>query len=106
MTSVNMPRDDAALRIDPKAPRARNVNPLEPYPAAQPVQPHEEPTTAPKKPAGRKPQQRRKGERRQKNQPVLLDTRSGGDRRKSAQQETASEDGQATTPAKHIDVYT
>jgi hypothetical protein len=105
MTSVNMPRDDAAIRIDPKAPRTRNVNPLEPYPAAHPVQPHEEATTAPEHPK-RKPQQRRQGDRRKKDDPVLLDTRSGGDRRKGAPQENASENGQADTPAKHIDVYT
>lgn len=105
MTSVNMPRDDAALRIDPKAPQARNVNPAEPYPAVQPVSPKEEGVQAPP-PQARQPQQRRHGERRQKDETVLLDTRSGRDRRKSAQRNDNAEAEEKAMPAKHIDVYT
>ncbi len=98
MTSVvNMPRDDAAINIDTKAVAKRNVKPAEPYPATPPVKEHEGGHVA-VPPV--KPRQRRQGDRRQRDEPVLLDTRNGRDRRKSGEQ-----DGDDDTQTGHIDVY-
>lgn len=97
MTSVNLPRDDAGLRIDPKTVAKRDVKQAEAYPEVQPVKEHDE-NQAPVAPVQRRePRKRRQGDRRQKDVPVLLDTRSGGDRRR---QDKDDDEG----PAEHIDV--
>ncbi|VAW96787.1 hypothetical protein MNBD_GAMMA20-1279 [hydrothermal vent metagenome] len=98
MTSVNMPRDDAAININTKAVAKRDVKPTEPYPATPPVKEHEEGHVA--APPVQARQQRRQGDRRQKGEPVLLDTRTGRDRRKGGKQ-----DDDDDTRASHIDVY-
>ncbi len=98
MTSVvNMPRDDAAINIDTKAVAKRNVKPTEPYPATPPVKEHEGGHVA-VPPV--QPRQRRQRDRRQKDEPVLLDTRTGRDRRKASKQ-----DSDDNTQTGHIDVY-
>ncbi len=96
MTSVNMPRDDAAININTKTVAKRDVKPTEPYPTTPPVKKHAERHEA--VPAIQSRQRRRQGERRQKDEPVLLDTRSGHDRRTRDEQDDDA-------PAGHIDVY-
>lgn len=105
MTSINIPRDDAASRIDTKAVSERTVQQTNPYPTVQPVKAHEETTKAPLQPP-RKQTQRRKNERRKSQQAVLLDTRSGRDRRNAAQNTNIELEGDK--PADNstgIDVY-
>ncbi len=97
MTSVDLPRDDAALKINAKAVAKRNVKPAEGYPVTPAVK-EEEQRHTPVPPVQAR-QRRREGERRQRDEPVLLDTRSGRDRRKQG------EEGDGDTPAGHIDVY-
>jgi len=82
MTSVNMPRDDAAIHTT-KTATNRTVKETQPYPTTPAVQAHEDVARAPQK-NPQKPKQRRKRERRKANAPVLLDTRSGHDRRNAA----------------------
>lgn len=101
MTSVNMPRDDAAIRIDTKTVANRNVKQTEPYPEVQPVKEHDEGQT-PVQPVVREKKQRREGDRRQKDEPILLDTRASHGRRKV--DHPADEDEAVTTT--HIDVFT
>ena len=98
MTSVNMPRDDAAINIDTKAVAKRNVKPVEGYPVTPPVREQEHGHGA--VPPVQARQRRREGERRQRDEPVLLDTRGGRDRRKQGEQ-----DGDDDAQAGHIDVY-
>ena len=101
MTSINMPRDDAALHSTKSSPN-RTVNETQPYPTTQPVQKEKDVTSAPpKKPQAN--QQRRKRDRRKKDIPVLLDTRSGHDRRNAAQDD---EQGKADDKTSGIDIYT
>ena len=100
MTSVNMPRDDAAIRIDTKAVANRNVKQAEPYPEVHPVKEHDEGHTP--APPVRPKKQRRDGDRRQKDEPILLDTRDGHGRRKV--DHPAEEDD--AVKAAHIDVFT
>jgi hypothetical protein len=103
MTSVNMPRDDAALHTT-KTASNRTVKETQPYPATPAVQAHEEATRAPRKNPQKSPQ-RRKFERRKDNLPVLLDTRSGHDRRNAIDSHSAeSEDENSTNTG--IDIYT
>ena len=105
MTSINIPRDDAATRIDTKAVAERTVEQTNPYPTVQPVKAHEEATETPPK-TPRKQVQRRKGERRKTQQPVLLDTRSGRDRRNVAQNANVELEGEeAAENRTGIDVY-
>jgi len=98
MTSVNMPRDDAAINIDTKAVAKRNVKPVEGYPVTPPVKEREGGHGA--VPRVQPRPRRREGERRQRDEPVLLDTRDGRDRRKKGGQDSDDE-----APAGHIDVY-
>jgi len=96
MTSVNMPRDDASIKLDPKTVAKRDVKQVEAYPETPPVKEDDKAPVA--TPPVRPKRQRRQGDRRQKDVPVLLDTRSGRDRRKSAA------DGEDEPPP-HIDVH-
>lgn len=103
MTSVNMPRDNAADRIDAKATAKISVKEVSPYPAIEAEKPHEDVTKAPQAPRRPKP---RKSERRKKKQKILLDTRSGRDRRNAAH--TDSTEVETDKPAEGntgIDVY-
>ena len=90
MTSVNMPRDDAAIHAT-KTATNRTVKETQPYPTTQAVQAHEDVARAPRK-NPQKPKQRRKRERRKANAPVLLDTRSGHDRRNVIDPQNADTD--------------
>ena len=105
MTSVNMPRDDAAIHTS-KTTNNRTVKEAQPYPETRAVQEHENVINAPrKKPAARL--HRRKGERRKKNTAVLLDTRDGHDRRNIGNQAAAetAEDGNEQNST-GINIYT
>ena len=105
MTSVNMPRDDAATTIKSKQ-TERTVQPAEPYPKVQPVTAHEDVTKAPQRRA-RKLSERRAKERRKQAVPVILDTRSGHDRRNAAAAEDVEIEGEGTAPGKTgVDLYT
>lgn len=102
MTSVNMPRDDAALHATKTT--DRTVKETQPYPITPAVQPHEDVTRAPRK-NPLKAQQRRKQERRKENRPVLLDTRSGHDRRNAGDQQNAESESDNTQNT-GINIYT
>lgn len=108
MTSVNMPRDDAAIHAT-KTATNRTVKEVQPYPTAQAVQEHEDVTHAPRKNPPQS-QQRRKHERRKEDSPVLLDTRSGHDRRNIVgQQNSDQQDADNATDDKKstgINIYT
>jgi hypothetical protein len=105
MTSVNMPRDDAATKITSKS-TTRTVNPLEPAANVQPVEVHEDVTQAPP-PKPRKQDERRGKDRRQKNDPVLLDTRSNHDRRNAAAKgDVEIEDENTAANKTGVDYYT
>lgn len=105
MTSVNMPSDDAALKIKDKS-TARTVQPAEPYPKVQPVTVHEDVMqTPPQKP--RKQDERRAKARRRQDDPVLLDTRSSHDRRNAADQKNVEVEDENTSGNKTgVDLYT
>lgn len=104
MTSVNMPRDDAALKTT-KTATNRTVKEIQPYPATPAVQAHEDATQAPQK-NPQKPQQRRKYERRKENRSVLLDTRSGHDRRNVVDPQNADSEEADNTKSTGINIYT
>jgi hypothetical protein len=103
MTSVNMPRDDAALHTTKATPN-RSVKETQAYPTTQAVQAHEDVTHAPRK-NPQQAQQRRKQERRKENRPVLLDTRSGHDRRNAGAQQKAESETD-NTQSTGINIYT
>lgn len=104
MTSVNMPRDDAATKITSKS-TERTVNPVEPYSKIQPVTADEGVTQAPPREA-RKPDERRGRNRRQKDTPVILDTRVNHDRRNAAAQEKIDIEDENTPSKKNgVDDY-
>ena len=106
MTSVNMPRDDAANLINSKALPDNSVKEVSPYSTVQPVKPHEDVMQAPqRRQLPRKISQRRKGERRKQKQQVLLDTRSGRDRRNVVSSEALEIEGDGQTGIAGIDVY-
>ncbi|HEC19229.1 MAG TPA: hypothetical protein ENI97_07780 [Gammaproteobacteria bacterium] len=98
-----MPRDDAALHTN-SSPANRTVNETQPYPATQAVQAHEEAPPAPNQRVTRNQRQRRRHERRQKNIPVLLDTRSGRERRNALNRQGEQSDG--NTVSTGIDIHT
>ncbi|NOX76342.1 MAG: hypothetical protein GXP17_06960 [Gammaproteobacteria bacterium] len=77
LTAITLPNDDAAVLKDTKAITPRTVSQVQPFPT---VQPRDGSAEAPKPPV-RKLSQRRKAERRKTKDAVLLDTRSGHDRR-------------------------
>lgn len=105
MTSMNMPRDDAAIHIDTKTVRKRTVAPAQPYPATPPVQAEQDAAEAPPQ-TPRRPPQRRQNERRKQNLPVLLDTRSGHDRRNILHNsEAGTEDPTTHSSPAGINVY-
>ncbi len=99
MSSMNIPPDDAALRARPSGDETRSVKPVAAYPVISPIQSHEEGHTA-VRPLHPRPPRRRQGERRRRDEPVLLDTRTGGERRAGG----ARDDAQGDAPP-HIDEY-
>jgi hypothetical protein len=103
MTSVNMPRDDAAIHST-KTATNRTVKETQPYPEAHAVQAHEDAAQAPRK-HPQKAQQRRTHERRQEDEQVLLDTRSGHDRRNAADPQNA-DDEDDDKKSSGINIYT
>ena len=105
MTSINIPRDDAATQIK-STPTERAVQPTAPYPKVQPVTAHEDATKAPPRQA-RKQAEQRTGDRRQQNVSVILDTRSGHDRRNvAAQEDIEIEDKNTSSGKAGVDIYT
>ena len=105
MTSVNLPRDDAALIIKDK-PTDRPVQAAEPYPRVQPVTVHADVMQAPPRKM-RKQNERRARARRQHDDPVLLDTRSSHDRRNAADQKGIEVEDENTLANKTgVDFYT
>jgi len=104
MTSVNMPRDDAATKITSKS-TERTVNPVEPYSKTQPVTSDEGVTQAPQREA-RNQDERRGRNRRQKDAPVILDTRDNHDRRNAAAQGKIDSEDENTSGNKNgVDDY-
>ncbi len=91
MTSVTMVENDSAALHTSKKTDNRNVKEVQAYPTAQAVQEHEDVVQAPRK-NPQHSQQRRKHERRHENTPVLLDTRSGHDRRNVVDSQNAEAD--------------
>jgi hypothetical protein len=107
MTSVNMPRDDAATVVNTKALSEHNVKAVDAAPTVQPVKAHEDVMAAPqRRTPARKAEQRRKQERRKEKRAVLLDTRSGRDRRNALHGDRPEIEGEAPTGNTGIDVYT
>lgn len=104
MTEVKMPRDDATILVNAKAIADRTVHPVDPTPKTQPVMPHEE-TPAASQAAPSRPKKRRQGERRRKDMPILLDTRSGDDRRGGTPEDDAEEEDGQGRKGPGIDVY-
>jgi hypothetical protein len=103
MTSINIPRDDAATLVKSTA-TEREIQPASPYPKVQPVTAEEEASQAPPRQARRQIERRRRN-RRQQESSVPLDTRSGHDRRNAARQDSSdSEDNDDA--ATGIDIYT
>lgn len=104
MTSFNIHNDDAGLLIRPTV--GRTVKEVQAYPDVHAIQEDETATEAPKQ--NKHDEQRRKRGRRQKNTEVLLDTRSGHDRRNAASKESSETENETTdtTPASGINVYT
>jgi len=105
MTSVTMVTNDSAALHTTKTDN-RTVRETQAYPASQPVKAHENAAPVPRQNVKRNQRQRRKQERRQQQKPVLLDTRSGHDRRNIRKpQTTASETNGDGQPVVGIDVY-
>lgn len=106
MTSINIPRDDAATKIDTKAVADRTVKQVAPYSSTQAVKGHEDATQTPPRQARKQTEQRKK-DRRQLGVPVILDTRSGHDRRNVAAQKDVEVEDENTLPGKTgVDIYT
>jgi len=105
MASVTMiGNDDTALHTTKT--NNRSIKETQPYPASQPVKAHEKTPHAPQQKIKRNQRQRRKQERRRQKQSVLLDTRSGHDRRNiSAAQTITTENGSNKQPATGIDIH-
>jgi len=106
MTSVAMVENDSAALHTQKTAETRSVKETQPYPASPAVKAHEDTMTAPRQKVKRNQRQRRKQERRQQQKPVLLDTRSGHDRRNViAAQTTRNKNDNSPRPAAGIDIY-
>ncbi len=92
MTFINLIPDDLGvqrLKSDNAQPGAtRAVPPVDPYPTQQPGQPAQPPVQARRGKRDHRKNDRRQGDRRQRQEPVLLDTRSGQNRRKSTGRRT------------------
>ncbi len=105
MTSVTMVTNDSAALHTTKT-NNRNVKETQAYPASQAVKAREETAPTPQQNVKRNQRQRRKQERRQQQKSVLLDTRSGHDRRNIGNSQTAAnEEDDNKQPVTSIDVY-
>ncbi len=104
MTSFNVHNDDAGLQIRPTP--GRTVKEVQAYAGGHAVQGDENATEAPKQ-ADRK-ERRRKRDRRHQKDAVLLDTRSGHDRRNASINESSEtrNDTPEAGSTSGIDVYT
>ncbi len=102
MTSVTMVTNDSAALHTTKT-NNRNVKETQAYPATPAVKAHEKAAPAPQQNVKRNQRQRRKQERRQQQKSVLLDTRSGHDRRNMGNTQTVTSENEQ--PVTHIDVY-
>ena len=108
MTSFNVNNDDAGLHIRPATGRA--VTEVQPYPGAPAAEKNEDTSQTPKQAPQQSPdkEKRRKADRRHQQIQVLLDTRSGHDRRNTANElnATGENDANETGSASGINVYT
>ena len=116
VTSINIPKDDKAVR-DARIQTANtpSVQPLKQSTQTsevEPVQPHQaaqQPRSAIRQ---RTKKDRRQGERRQRQENVLLDTRSHRERRKKLRRssdldsDARQETDKPTTKPRGVDVYT
>lgn len=106
MTSINIPRDDAANRIDTRLVSDRTVKEVNGYPVVPAVTAHDDVMQAPAQRMPRRQAQRRRHERRLQHAQVLLDTRSGRDRRNAAREPDIEVEGEAQPQTRTgIDVY-
>jgi len=97
VTSLNIRPDDTGLQSIKRTDRAASASPAPPSPSAPASAVHSEARQSlPAPPSGHR-RERRKGERRKRNLPVLLDTRSQGDRRRDG--------ADAETGSAGIDIY-
>jgi hypothetical protein len=106
MTSVTMVTNDSAALHTTKKTDARNVKEIQGYPASQNVKEQGDATSAPRQKRQANPRQKRKQERRQQKQSVLLDTRSGHDRRNAAVSQTDDAGDANDKKTTGINVYT
>ncbi|WP_455212361.1 hypothetical protein [Kaarinaea lacus] len=115
MTSINIPKDDQAVRDarirNTNTPSVQALKQSAEATGVEPVQPHQaaqQPRTAIRQ---RTKKDRRQGERRQRQENVLLDTRSHRERRKKLRRSTDLEPHQesnepTTKPRRGVDVFT
>jgi hypothetical protein len=114
MTSINIPKDDAAVRDariqNTNTPSVQPLKPSAPTNGVEPVQPHQaaqQPRTAIRQ---RTKKDRRQGERRKRQENVLLDTRNHRERRKKLRRNSdldARQGSEQPTPNRRgVDVYT
>ncbi len=102
MTSVTTVANDSAALHTTKT-NNRNVKETQAYPATQAVKAHGNAAPVPQQNVKRNQRQRRKQERRQQQKSILLDTRSGHDRRNIDNAQTVTTENEQ--PVTHIDVY-
>lgn len=106
MTFINLIPDDLGIQRlkaeNAKPGTANAVTPVDPYPTEQANQPH--PRARQLRRSAREVRQgdRRRGERRQRQEPVLLDTRSHRERRR---QSDRREQAAAQKPAPSVDLF-
>jgi hypothetical protein len=114
MTSINIPKDDIAVREariqNTNTPSVQAVKPTAQTTEVAPVKPHQavqQPRTAIRQ---RTKKDRRQGERRKRQENVLLDTRNHRERRKKLRRtidlENRRETDKPTPNRRGIDVYT
>jgi hypothetical protein len=114
VTSINIPKDDNAVRDariqNTNTPSVQAVKQSAQTSGVEPVQPHQaaqQPRTAIRQ---RTKKDRRQGERRQRQENVLLDTRNHRERRKKMRRnsdlEARQETDKPTTKPRGVDVYT
>lgn len=106
MTFINLIPDDLGvqrLKSENAQPAtARAVTPVEPYPSQQANQPPALPVPSRRKRREQRRAERRRKDRRQRQEPVILDTRSAQDRRAMADRREDEAEAQAQT---HLDLY-
>ena len=114
MTSINMPKDDIAVREariqNTNTPSVQAVKPSSNTAEVEPVQPHQAARQSRSALRHRAKKDRRQGDRRKRQETVLLDTRCHRERRKKLRRNSDLELRQETDkPAvnlRGVDVYT